>query len=52
VLVTVVILSAFIPTLIAQKCFQPATRTMIAWGRLYQRKINGQAGAQRLTTGK
>lgn len=52
VLVTVVILSAFIPTLIAQKCFQPATRTMIAWGRLYQRKINGQAGAQSLTKGK
>jgi Kef-type K+ transport system membrane component KefB len=46
VLVTVVILSAFVPTLIAQTFFQPATRTMIAWGRLYRRKINGQAGAE------
>jgi Kef-type K+ transport system membrane component KefB len=42
VLVTVVILSAFIPTLIAQKFFQPTLRTMNAWGRLYQRKINGK----------
>jgi len=41
VLVTVVILSAFVPTLIAQKCFQPTVRTMVAWGRLYQRKVNG-----------
>jgi Kef-type K+ transport system membrane component KefB len=44
VLVTVVILSAFIPTLLAQKFFQPATRTMVAWGRLYQRKINPETG--------
>ena len=36
VLVTVVILSAFVPTLIAQKFFQPTLRTMVAWGRLYQ----------------
>ena len=41
VLVTVVILSAFVPTLIAQKLFQPAVRTMKAWGRLYQRRVNG-----------
>jgi Kef-type K+ transport system membrane component KefB len=40
VLVTVVILSAFVPTLIAQKKFQPRIKTMTAWGRLYQRKIN------------
>jgi hypothetical protein len=33
-LVTVVILSAIIPTLIAQKFFQPEVNTMIAWGRL------------------
>ncbi len=46
VLVTVVILSAFIPTLLAQKFFQPSVRTMTAWGRLYQRKINHKAGAQ------
>jgi Kef-type K+ transport system membrane component KefB len=43
VLVTVVILSAFVPTLIAQKCFQPTLRTMNAWGRLYQRKVNGKS---------
>ena len=42
VLVTVVILSAFVPTLIAQKLFQPSVRTMAAWGRLYQRKLNGK----------
>ncbi|MBE7503178.1 MAG: cation:proton antiporter [Verrucomicrobiales bacterium] len=42
VLVTVVILSAFVPTLIAQRFFQPALRTMTAWGRLYQRRINGR----------
>ncbi len=41
VLVTVVILSAFVPTLIAQKFFQPTIRTMVAWGRLYQRKTKG-----------
>jgi len=34
ILVTVVILSAIIPTLIAQKFFQPEISTMIAWGRL------------------
>jgi len=34
ILVTVVILSAIIPTLIAQKFFQPEIQTMIAWGRL------------------
>jgi Kef-type K+ transport system membrane component KefB len=45
VLVTVVILSAFVPTLIAQKFFQPTTRTMVAWGRLYKRKINGLPSA-------
>ncbi|HVM49220.1 MAG TPA: cation:proton antiporter [Candidatus Acidoferrum sp.] len=39
ILVTVVILSAFVPTLIAQKFFEPSRRTMNAWGRLYQRKF-------------
>ena len=34
ILVTVVILSAVVPTLIAQKFFQPEINTMIAWGRL------------------
>ena len=52
VLVTVVILSAFLPTLIAQKFFQPSTKTMIAWGRLYQRKINGKSNSQLLPIGK
>ncbi len=45
VLVTVVILSAFVPTLIAQKFFQPTLRTMNAWGRLYQREVNGKSTA-------
>jgi Kef-type K+ transport system membrane component KefB len=52
VLVTVVILSAFVPTLIAQKFFQPTLRTMAGWGRLYQRKINGMADANPLSAGK
>jgi len=38
-LVSTVILSAFVPTLIAQKMFQPSLRTMNAWGRLYRRKV-------------
>jgi Kef-type K+ transport system membrane component KefB len=52
VLVTVVILSAFVPTLIAQKWFQPPVKTMVAWGRLYQRKINGKAGLPAADSGK
>ena len=40
VLVTVVILSAFVPTLIAQKFFQPTLATMIEWGRIYSERIN------------
>ena len=46
ILVTVVILSAFVPTLIAQKFFEPSRRTMEAWGRLYQRKV-GKPSAPR-----
>ena len=38
VLVTVVILSAFVPTLIAQKLFQPTIETMVEWGRIYGEK--------------
>ena len=38
-LVTVVILSAFVPTIIAQRFYQPSVRTMSAWGRLYKRRI-------------
>jgi Kef-type K+ transport system membrane component KefB len=37
ILVTVVILSAIVPTIIAQQFFQPREETMIAWGRLYSR---------------
>jgi Kef-type K+ transport system membrane component KefB len=42
ILVTVVILSAIIPTLIAQKFFQPEIRTMIAWGRLRKMSENNK----------
>src|SRR6202795_2462506 len=35
ILVTVVILSAFVPTLFAQKFFQPTKDAMRAWGRRY-----------------
>jgi Kef-type K+ transport system membrane component KefB len=40
ILVTVVILSAFVPTLIAQKFFQPTIETMMQWGRTYAERIN------------
>lgn len=40
ILVTVVILSAFVPTLIAQKFFQPTLEAMHEWGRVYQERIN------------
>jgi Kef-type K+ transport system membrane component KefB len=40
VLVTVVILSAFVPTLIAQKFFQPTIETMLEWGKIYSERIN------------
>ena len=52
ILVTVVILSALVPTLIAQKFFQPKLKTMVAWGRLYSRKINSRANAPALPNGK
>src|SRR6266446_3413920 len=39
ILVSAVILSAFAPTLIAQKFFQPTVQTMHAWGRLYKRRL-------------
>ncbi|PYL61413.1 MAG: hypothetical protein DMF31_02290, partial [Verrucomicrobia bacterium] len=40
VLVSVVILSAFVPTLIAQKFFQPTVEMMHAWGKLYRRRLS------------
>ncbi len=48
ILVTTVILSAFVPTLIAQKFFQPSMRTMHAWGRLYRRKRGARNSAAEL----
>lgn len=39
ILVSVVILSAFVPTLIAQKFFQPTVEMMQAWGQLYRRRL-------------
>lgn len=39
ILVSVVILSAFVPTLLAQKFFQPTKDAMHAWGRLYRRRL-------------
>src|SRR6201993_2309894 len=39
ILVGVVILSAFVPTLIAQKFFQPTVEMMDAWGRLYRKRM-------------
>ena len=46
ILVTVVILSAFVPTLIAQRFFQPSLETMHEWGRIYAAKINGTTPRQ------
>jgi Kef-type K+ transport system membrane component KefB len=47
ILVTVVILSAFVPTLFAQKFFQPTKDAMHAWGRLYRRRLAIQSVADK-----
>ncbi len=47
ILVTVVILSAFVPTLFAQKLFQPTKDAMHAWGRLYRRRLGTLSVADR-----
>jgi Kef-type K+ transport system membrane component KefB len=52
VLVTVVILSAFVPTLIAQKFFQPTIATMVEWGKIYGERINNKKPRQPAQTGK
>src|SRR5438876_672112 len=39
ILVTVVILSGLVPTLFAQKFFQPTKEAMHAWGRVYRRRL-------------
>lgn len=41
ILVTVVIASAFIPTVIAEKFFKPTINEMNAWGEAYRKRING-----------
>jgi Kef-type K+ transport system membrane component KefB len=50
ILVTVVILSAFVPTLIAQKFFQPTIETMVEWGRIYSEKMNNKEPRQSAPT--
>ena len=52
VLVSVVILSAFVPTLIAQRFFQPKLERMIEWGREYSEKINDKSARQPAPAGK
>ena len=52
ILVTVVILSAFVPTLIAQRFFQPTLAAMHEWGRIYAQKINGSVQPQAAPGGK
>jgi len=39
ILVSVVILSAFVPTLIAQRFFQPTIEMMHAWGHVYRQRM-------------
>jgi Kef-type K+ transport system membrane component KefB len=50
ILVTVVILSAVVPTLIAQRFFQPKITVMQAWGRL--RRIRQSKNGKRLLHNK
>jgi Kef-type K+ transport system membrane component KefB len=52
ILVTVVILSAFVPTLIAQKFFQPTIETMVEWGKIYSERINNKKPRQPAPTEK
>jgi Kef-type K+ transport system membrane component KefB len=52
VLVTIVILSAFVPTLIAQKFFQPKIEAMVEWGVTYRRKISNKNGSVSVPGGK
>jgi len=52
ILVTVVILSAFVPTLIAQKFFQPTLESMVEWGKIYTQRINRKTAPQPGSAGK
>jgi Kef-type K+ transport system membrane component KefB len=47
ILVTVVILSAIVPTMIAQQFFQPSEQTMEAWGRLWSRHQKAKIAAKK-----
>jgi Kef-type K+ transport system membrane component KefB len=46
ILVTVVILSAFVPTFIAQRFFQPTLEAMHEWGRIYAARITAKPSAE------
>jgi len=46
ILVTVVILSAFVPTFIAQRFYQPTLEAMHEWGRIYAERINSKPPRQ------
>ncbi len=52
ILVTVVILSAFVPTLIAQKFVQPTIERMVDWGRDYTERSNGGSKVATVVAGK
>lgn len=52
VLVTVVILSAFVPTVLAQRFFQPSLGAMIEWGRIYEARFNPKNGRPMAADGK
>jgi len=41
-----------VPTVIAQKFFQPALETMVDWGKLYSQKINQKGARPTAQTGK
>jgi Kef-type K+ transport system membrane component KefB len=50
ILVSVVILSAFVPTLLAERFFKPTIKTMHAWGRLYRIKGHQARSLQPMET--
>jgi Kef-type K+ transport system membrane component KefB len=52
ILVTVVILSAFVPTLIAQKFFQPSIERMVDWGRVYAERTSNKPKGEPVPSGK
>jgi hypothetical protein len=41
-----------VPTLIAQKFFQPTIETMVEWGRIYSGKMSNKEPRQSAQTGK